>query len=124
MTGTCRPEAEQLVASAEGAEEAVFKPERGGGDFYRSRPFELSVGTVDSAAHNTATTLQKAVKIARCTRDNGAKDFPDPTPKRPLIDMNRNPSPARWGVYRIPGFQAAAGERTDLYLRAVGLGGK
>lgn len=42
--------------------------------------------------------LQKAaLKFAQCVRDNGVKDFPDPTPDGPLIDTNRIPSAASPG---------------------------
>jgi hypothetical protein len=32
------------------------------------------------------------LKFAQCMRENGVKDFPDPTPNGPLIDTNRIPS--------------------------------
>jgi hypothetical protein len=38
-----------------------------------------------------------ALKFAQCVRDNGAKDFPDPTPDEPLVDTNRIPSTDRKG---------------------------
>jgi hypothetical protein len=34
---------------------------------------------------------QAALKFAQCIRDNGVKDFPDPTPDGPLIDTTRMP---------------------------------
>jgi hypothetical protein len=37
---------------------------------------------------------QAALKFAQCVRDNGVKDFPDPTPDSPLIDTNHIPSAA------------------------------
>jgi hypothetical protein len=40
----------------------------------------------------TAQEQQNALKFAQCIRDNGVKDFPDPTPDGPLIDTNRIPS--------------------------------
>ena len=41
------------------------------------------------------TEQQKAgLAFAQCIRDNGVKDFPDPTPDSPLIDTNRIPSTA------------------------------
>jgi hypothetical protein len=35
---------------------------------------------------------QAALKFAQCIRDNGVKDFPDPSIDDPLIDTNRIPS--------------------------------
>ncbi len=40
----------------------------------------------------TAQQQEGALKFAQCIRDNGVKDFPDPTPDGPLIDTNRIPS--------------------------------
>ena len=108
MTGNCRPESEQLVASAQGAEEATSTPERGEGGCHPARRLELSVGTGGSRGDNTATDLEKAVKFAPCARDHGMKDFPDPTSKEPLVDTSRIPSAAGRGARSISGFQAAA----------------
>jgi len=45
--------------------------------------------------HKRSAQEQKAaLKFAQCVRDNGVKDFPDPTPDGPLIDTNRIPSVA------------------------------
>jgi hypothetical protein len=44
-----------------------------------------------------AEEQKTALAFARCVRDNGVKDFPDPTPDGPLIDTNRIPSAARNG---------------------------
>ncbi|MGA9857766.1 MAG: hypothetical protein WBQ18_07875 [Solirubrobacteraceae bacterium] len=38
-----------------------------------------------------------ALKFAQCIRQNGVKDFPDPTPNGPLVDTNRIPSAAEPG---------------------------
>jgi hypothetical protein len=35
-----------------------------------------------------------ALELAQCIRDNGVKDFPDPTKDSPMIDTNRIPSAA------------------------------
>ncbi len=35
-----------------------------------------------------------ALKFARCVRQNGVSDFPDPAPGQPLVDTNRIPSAA------------------------------
>jgi hypothetical protein len=40
---------------------------------------------------------QAALQFARCIRDNGVPDFPDPTPNGPLVDTNRIPSAAQPG---------------------------
>lgn len=40
----------------------------------------------------SAQQQEAALKFAQCIRDNGVKDFPDPTPDGPLIDTNRIPS--------------------------------
>ena len=37
---------------------------------------------------------QAALKFAQCVREQGVKDFPDPTPNSPLVDTNRIPSAA------------------------------
>jgi hypothetical protein len=121
VTGNCRPEAEQLVCSAEGA---TSNPERGEGGCPPARRLKLSVGTGSSGGNNTATNLEKAVKFAQCMRDNGRKDLPDPTSDRSLIDISRIPSAAARGAHSIPGFQAAADRCTALYSSALGVGGK
>jgi hypothetical protein len=40
------------------------------------------------------TPAQQKVRLefAQCVRDNGVRDFPDPTPDGPLVDTNRIPS--------------------------------
>jgi hypothetical protein len=40
---------------------------------------------------------QAALTFAQCVRENGVKDFPDPTPNGPLVDTNRIPSSAQPG---------------------------
>src|SRR5207253_8707416 len=42
----------------------------------------------------SAQEQEAALRFAQCMRDNGVKDFPDPTPDGPLIDTNRIPSVA------------------------------
>ena len=45
--------------------------------------------------HQRSAQEQKAaLAFAQCIRDNGVRDFPDPTPDGPLIDTNRIPSVA------------------------------
>lgn len=49
------------------------------------------------------TSQQRTARLefAQCIRDNGVKDFPDPTPDGPLIDTNRIPSAATSGGMSI-----------------------
>ncbi len=57
------------------------------------------------------------LKFAQCIRDNGVKDFPDPSPDGPLVDTNRIPSAAtsagmsilHAAMTKCRGFAAAAG---------------
>jgi len=53
-----------------------------------------------------------ALKFAQCMRDNGVKDFPDPTDTGPLINVN--------GAQSIPGFQAAVGKCRAYLAGALG----
>jgi len=64
---------------------------------------------------------QAALKFAKCMRENGVPDFPDPTPNGPLIDTSRIPSAAGRGARSIPGFPAAASKCTTIYSRELGL---
>jgi hypothetical protein len=65
----------------------------------------------------SAQEQQNALKFAQCIRDNGVKDFPDPTADGPLIDTNRIPSANRNGgmtilhaaMQKCRDFAAAAG---------------
>ena len=61
-----------------------------------------------------------ALKFARCIRDNGVKDFPDPTPDGPLIDTNRIPSAARNGGMMILN---AAMQKCRDFLASAGVSG-
>jgi hypothetical protein len=40
---------------------------------------------------------QAGLRFARCIRENGVSDFPDPLPNGPLVDTNRIPSTAQPG---------------------------
>jgi hypothetical protein len=52
--------------------------------------------------HKRSAQQQKnALEFAQCIRDNGVKDFPDPTPGAPLVDTNRIPSAATSGGMSI-----------------------
>jgi hypothetical protein len=42
----------------------------------------------------TPTQRTARLEFARCVRDHGVPDFPDPTPNGPLVDTNRIPSAA------------------------------
>jgi hypothetical protein len=65
----------------------------------------------------SAQQQENALKFAQCIRDNGVKDFPDPTPDAPMVDTNRIPSANRPGgmsilnaaMQRCRGDAAAAG---------------
>jgi hypothetical protein len=68
--------------------------------------------------HTRSPEQQKvALKFAQCMRDNGVKDFPDPTSDGPLIDTNRIPSSGTQGgtsilhaaMQKCRGFASAAG---------------
>jgi hypothetical protein len=62
---------------------------------------------------------QAALTFAQCMRDNGVKDFPDPTPDGPIIDTSRMPGdPA---ARSIPGFQAAQEKCGAMYAGEMGL---
>ena len=67
---------------------------------------------------------QAALKFAKCMRENGVPDFPDPTPNGPLIDTSRIPSAAGRGARSIPGFPAAASKCTAIYSGELGLRGQ
>jgi len=45
----------------------------------------------------TSEQQQAGLRFARCVRENGVKDFPDPLPNGPLVDTNRIPSTAEPG---------------------------
>ena len=53
------------------------------------------------SAHLTPTQLSAAVKFARCVREHGVKDFPDPVNGQPLIDTTHIPSANRPGGMTI-----------------------
>jgi len=63
-----------------------------------------------------------ALKFAQCIRDNGVKDFPDPTPDGPLVDTSRMPGSP--GARSIPGFQAAMEKCSAIYSGELGLKGQ
>jgi hypothetical protein len=72
--------------------------------------------------HTRSAQQQKhALEFAQCMRDNGVKDFPDPTRDGPLIDTTRIPSAAGRGARSIPGFQAAMQKCTAIYSGELGV---
>ena len=114
MTSNGRPEAEHLVVSAEGAEEATSLPDRGERGYHPARRFELSIGTGRSAGNNTPTDLEKAVKFALFAGDSGMKDPPDLTSDGRPLDASRTPSAEARGARSISGFQAAVDAYTAV----------
>jgi hypothetical protein len=64
-----------------------------------------------------------ALQFAKCMRDNGVPDFPDPTVDGPLIDTNRIPSMAGKDPRSDPGFNAAKDKCSAIYSGALGLRG-
>jgi hypothetical protein len=69
----------------------------------------------------SAQEQQAALKFAQCVRDNGVKDFPDPTEDSPLVDTRRIPSAAGDGITRI---NAAMQKCRDLAANAGVVGTK
>jgi hypothetical protein len=70
----------------------------------------------------TAEQQQNALKFAQCIRDNGVKDFPDPTPDEPLIDTTRIPSARQPGGMTL--LHAAMQKCSDLAAAAGVTGGQ
>jgi hypothetical protein len=69
----------------------------------------------------SAQEQEAALKFAQCIRDNGVKDFPDPTEDSPLVDTRRIPSAAGNGISRI---NAAMQKCRDLAEGAGAVGAK
>jgi hypothetical protein len=67
----------------------------------------------------SAQEQEAALKFAQCIRDNGVKDFPDPTEDSPLVDTRRIPSAAGDGISRI---NAAMQKCRDLAANAGAAG--
>ncbi len=63
---------------------------------------------------------EAALEFARCIRDNGVGDFPDPAKGEPLVDTNRIPSAATPGGMSI--LQAAM-QKCGQYASAAGVRG-
>jgi hypothetical protein len=60
-----------------------------------------------------------ALEFARCVRDNGVKDFPDPVNGEPLIDTNKIPSSAGNGIAQLN----AAMKKCSAYSDGAGVKG-
>ena len=69
-----------------------------------------------TGAKRSPVQQKAALKFAQCMRDNGVKNFPDPTADGPLISVN--------GAHAIPGFQAAMQKCRDLAANAGVSGGQ
>ncbi len=70
----------------------------------------------------TAEQQEAALAFAQCVRDNGVKDFPDPTADGPLVDTNRIPSSATSGGMTI--LNAAMQKCGVTFAGKLGLPGK
>lgn len=68
----------------------------------------------------TPQEQQAALEFARCVRDNGVRDFPDPSVSQPLVDTNRIPSAATPGGMSI---LDAAMHKCGQYAAAAGVRG-
>ena len=68
----------------------------------------------------SAQEQQHGLEFAQCMRDDGVRDFQDPTKDGPLIDTSRIPSAAGRGAHSIPGFQAAVEKCRDALAGALG----
>ena len=71
--------------------------------------------------HQRTPQEQKAaLEFAQCVRDNGVRDFPDPSVSQPLVDTNRIPSAATPGGISILN---AAMHKCGQYAAAAGVRG-
>jgi hypothetical protein len=66
----------------------------------------------------SAEQQKTRLEFARCMRESGVKDFPDPVNGEPLVDTNRIPSSAASGGMTI--LNAAMQTCRDLAARATG----
>ena len=66
----------------------------------------------------TAEEQEVRLEFARCMRENGVEDFPDPTVDGPLVDTNRIPSSATEGGMTV--IDAAMQTCGDLAAQAAG----
>ena len=75
-----------------------------------------------TGAKRTPEQQKAALKFAQCMRDNGVKDFPDPTEDGPIIDTSRMPGSP--GARSIPGFEAAQKKCGAIYAGEMGVKGQ
>ena len=71
----------------------------------------------------SAQKQESALKFAQCMRDDGVRDFPDPTPNAPLIDTTRIPSAAGRGAREHSGVQGRDAEVRRQVLTRAGIEG-
>ena len=64
------------------------------------------------ALDGSTQSMEERLKFAKCMRDNGVKDFPDPQKDGPLINVERARSK--------PGLQAALDKCRDVMAGALG----
>ena len=74
-----------------------------------------------TGGERTPRQQEAALQFARCIRENGVADFPDPTPDSPLVDTGRIPSLAGKDPRRSP--LTAAMERCGDKAAAAGVTG-
>lgn len=72
------------------------------------------------SSKRSAKEQSASLKFARCMRDNGVKDFPDPVNGEPLINTYKIPSSNRPGGMAI--LNAAAAKCRDLLDKAAAEG--
>jgi hypothetical protein len=70
----------------------------------------------------SASKQESALAFARCMRDTGVKDFPDPVNGEPLVNTYKIPSSNRPGGMNV--LNAAMRTCGDKYSRELGLKGK
>ena len=71
-------------------------------------------------AKASSQEMSARLEFARCMRDNGVEDFPDPTRDGPLIDTRRIPSAAGRGARSVPGFDEAMQACRNVSADALG----
>lgn len=92
-----------------------------------SVPFKQALGRCQglepsgfTGHQRTPREQQAALEFARCVRDNGVRDFPDPSVSQPLIDTNLIPSAATPAGISILN---AATRKCGQYAAAAGVRG-
>lgn len=72
-----------------------------------------------TGARVTPQQMTVRLEFARCMRENGVPDFPDPAPNEPLVDTNRIPSAATSGG--MSALNAAMHKCGAIYAGRLGL---